>query len=260
MRPPTSPASMRAARSAPSDSREKSTPTRIRIRPRATFGSYPFTRAIGTTRATRRESPSETAATSSRNDAAESCGEFLFASSYMSPRASPLRRPAESDGAGATLTKGGCHACCSGGNRPEDPAGRFARTLVELADGGAGQVTGEFVTHGCRHRPDRPPHARMGRAPARSEDPLHSLRRGVSLEGELSTLREKEDAERLVRVLAGVKGVHNLLTVAATSVDPRRLRTSIEEALELEAEREAEKISVNVEGGTVSLEGRVRTW
>src|SRR6266540_4324306 len=78
----------------------------------------------------------------------------------------------------------------------------------------------------------------------------------VSLEGELSTLREKEDAERLVRVLAGVKGVHNLLTVAATSVDPRRLRTSIEEALELEAE----KISVNVEGGTVSLEGRVRTW
>jgi osmotically-inducible protein OsmY len=82
----------------------------------------------------------------------------------------------------------------------------------------------------------------------------------VSLEGELSTLREKEDAERLVRVLAGVKGVHNLLTVAATSVDRQQLRTSIEEALELEAEREAEKIRVNVEGGTVTLEGRVRTW
>jgi len=55
-------------------------------------------------------------------------------------------------------------------------------------------------------------------------------------------------------------GVHNLLTVAATSVDPRQRRTSIEEALELEAEREAEKIRVNVEGGTVTLEGRVRTW
>ncbi len=82
----------------------------------------------------------------------------------------------------------------------------------------------------------------------------------VSLEGELSTLREKEDAERLVRVLAGVKGVHNLLTVAATSIDPQRLRTSIEEALELEAEREAEKISVNVQGDTVTLEGRIRTW
>src|SRR6266545_3554164 len=191
MWPPTSPASMRAARSAQSDSREKSTPTRIRIRPRATFGSYPFTRAIGTTRATRRESPSETAATSSRNDAAESCGEFLFASSYMSPRASPLRRPAESDGAGATLTKGGCHACCSGGNRPEDPAGRFARTLVELADGGAGQVTGEFVTYGCRNRPDRPPHARMGRAPARPEDPLHSLRRvGLTRGGALDAAGE----------------------------------------------------------------------
>src|SRR6266540_5328477 len=47
----------------------------------------------------------------------------------------------------------------------------------------------------------------------------------VSLEGELSTLREKEDAERLVRVLAGVKGVDSQLPVAATSVAPRRFRT-----------------------------------
>src|SRR6266540_7097662 len=63
----------------------------------------------------------------------------------------------------------------------------------------------------------------------------------VSLEGELSTLREKEDAEKVVCVLAGVQGVHNLLTVAAPRVDPQQLRESIEKALELEAEREAEK-------------------
>ena len=82
----------------------------------------------------------------------------------------------------------------------------------------------------------------------------------VTLEGELPSLREKEDAEKVVRVLSGVRGVHNLLTVAPPRVDPRQLHESIEKALELEAEREAEKITVNVEGGTVTLEGRLRTW
>lgn len=82
----------------------------------------------------------------------------------------------------------------------------------------------------------------------------------VSLEGEVSSPREKQDAEKVVRVLSGVQGVHNRLTVAAPGVDPRRLHEFIEEALELQAEREAEKISVNVEGGTVTLEGRLRTW
>jgi osmotically-inducible protein OsmY len=82
----------------------------------------------------------------------------------------------------------------------------------------------------------------------------------VTLEGEVSTLREKEDAERLVRVLKGVQGIHNLLRVAAANVDARVLRRSIEDALELEAEREAERIGVSVEGDTVTLEGKVRTW
>jgi osmotically-inducible protein OsmY len=82
----------------------------------------------------------------------------------------------------------------------------------------------------------------------------------VTLEGEVSTPREKEDAERVVRVLAGVQGVHNLLKVSPTTVDPQVLRQSIEDALELEAEREAERISVNIDGDTVTLEGKVRTW
>ena len=82
----------------------------------------------------------------------------------------------------------------------------------------------------------------------------------VRLEGEVSTSREKEDAERVVRVLAGVQGVDNLLTVCPSRVDPQVLRRSIEDALELEAEREAERISVNIDGDTVTLEGKVRTW
>ncbi len=82
----------------------------------------------------------------------------------------------------------------------------------------------------------------------------------VSLQGEVSTPREKEDAEKVVSVLAGVRGVDNFLTVAAPALDPGQLRESIEEALELEAEREAEKIILNVDGGTVTLEGSLRTW
>ncbi len=82
----------------------------------------------------------------------------------------------------------------------------------------------------------------------------------VTLEGQVSTLREKKDAERVVRFLSGVKGVNDRLTVTPTKADPNQLKKAIEEALERRAEREAEKIGVKVENGTVTLEGRVRTW
>lgn len=82
----------------------------------------------------------------------------------------------------------------------------------------------------------------------------------VTLEGEVSTLREKLDAERVVRGLPGVEVVTNRITVAPIKADPVRLRKSIEKALERRAEREAETIQVKVEDGTVTLEGKVRTW
>jgi osmotically-inducible protein OsmY len=82
----------------------------------------------------------------------------------------------------------------------------------------------------------------------------------VTLEGEVATLREKEDCEGAVRNLAEVRGVRNRLVVAAVKADPVKLRESIEEALERRAEREAERIRVSVEEGIVTLEGKVRTW
>jgi osmotically-inducible protein OsmY len=82
----------------------------------------------------------------------------------------------------------------------------------------------------------------------------------VTLEGEVSTLREKEDAVAAIRNLTGVQGVRNRLFVAAVKADPVKLRESIEEALERRAEREAEHIRVRVEDGTLVLEGKVRTW
>jgi osmotically-inducible protein OsmY len=82
----------------------------------------------------------------------------------------------------------------------------------------------------------------------------------VTLDGEVATLREKEDAEAALRNLSGIRGVRNRLFVTAVKADPVKLKESIEEALERRAEREAERIRVRVEDGTVTLEGQVRTW
>jgi osmotically-inducible protein OsmY len=82
----------------------------------------------------------------------------------------------------------------------------------------------------------------------------------VTLEGQVNTLLQKEDAARAIRGVRGVKGVNNWLTVASVKADPVQLRKSIEQALERRAEREAEKIRVTVDDGIVTLEGRVRTW
>ena len=82
----------------------------------------------------------------------------------------------------------------------------------------------------------------------------------VTLEGQVHTLRQKEDAARAIRRVSGVKGMNNLLTVVPIKADPGQLRKSIEQALERRAEREAEKINVEVQDGVVTLQGRIRTW
>ena len=82
----------------------------------------------------------------------------------------------------------------------------------------------------------------------------------VTLEGEVEFLREREDAGRVVRYLAGVKGVWNKITVKTKLLQPGEVRKTIEDALERRAEREAESIQVGVAEGTVTLTGRVRSW
>jgi osmotically-inducible protein OsmY len=91
---------------------------------------------------------------------------------------------------------------------------------------------------------------------------IHSTVRDgfVTLEGEVETLREREDAERAVRGLSGVAGIFNRLTIKPAKADPAQVRKSIEQALERRAAWEAEGIRVKVEDGAVILEGRVRSW
>ena len=82
----------------------------------------------------------------------------------------------------------------------------------------------------------------------------------VTLSGTVDYLSEREDAERAVRHLAGVKGVTNQLVVAEQEIEPEEVRSIIEAALERRADRAAQRIKVTVVEGAVTLSGVVRNW
>jgi osmotically-inducible protein OsmY len=81
----------------------------------------------------------------------------------------------------------------------------------------------------------------------------------VTLKGEVEWQYQKEDAERVVRRLTGVKGVTNLITVKPR-VTPSELKKKIENALVRNAEIDAHKITVEVQGSKAILKGTVRAW
>jgi osmotically-inducible protein OsmY len=81
----------------------------------------------------------------------------------------------------------------------------------------------------------------------------------VTLKGEVEWQYQKEDAERVVRRLTGVKGVINSITVKPR-LTPSELKNKIEKALVRSAETDAERIQVEVQGGKVILRGTVRSW
>lgn len=82
----------------------------------------------------------------------------------------------------------------------------------------------------------------------------------VTLDGTVERWSEREDAERAVRNLSGVKGVVNRMTVTPTTPVTEDVRTAIEHALERRAEREARRIRVDVRNGAVTLTGPVHSW
>jgi osmotically-inducible protein OsmY len=83
----------------------------------------------------------------------------------------------------------------------------------------------------------------------------------ITLRGEVEWEFEKREAERVVRRLAGVRGVTNLITVRPrVRSSPEELRRRIEDALVRSAETDAERIRVEVDGDRVVLTGTVRSW
>jgi osmotically-inducible protein OsmY len=82
----------------------------------------------------------------------------------------------------------------------------------------------------------------------------------VVLKGDVESWTQRDDAERAVRNLSGVRGVTNRLEVKPPKVAAGEVQKSIEDALERQAEREAKRIKLDVRDGRVTLSGSVRSW
>ena len=82
----------------------------------------------------------------------------------------------------------------------------------------------------------------------------------VTLEGDVDTWRQREDAESAIRNLEGVRAVVNVIDVKAPKVDAARVRRSIEDALERQAEREAKRVWVEMHDGEAKVFGTVHSW
>jgi osmotically-inducible protein OsmY len=81
----------------------------------------------------------------------------------------------------------------------------------------------------------------------------------VTLKGDVDWQFQKQDAERVVRRLTGVKGVSNLITIKPKA-SPSEIKRKIEDALVRTAESDAQSITVEVHGTKVTLRGTVRSW
>jgi osmotically-inducible protein OsmY len=81
----------------------------------------------------------------------------------------------------------------------------------------------------------------------------------VTLRGEVEWQYQKEDAERVVRRLQGVRGISNLIVIRPR-LSPTAVKDKIEQALVRSAELDAQRISVTVDGSKVILTGTVRSW
>jgi osmotically-inducible protein OsmY len=81
----------------------------------------------------------------------------------------------------------------------------------------------------------------------------------VTINGEVEWQYQKQEVERVIRPLWGVKGVSNLITVKPLA-SPADLKRKIEDALVRSAQVDAKNITVEVLGSKAVLKGRVRSW
>jgi len=81
----------------------------------------------------------------------------------------------------------------------------------------------------------------------------------VTLKGTVDWNFQRDAAEENVRRLTGVRGVNNLIIIQP-GITAKAVRTKIESALQRRAVKDARKISVDVQGGKVTLRGEVHCW
>ena len=81
----------------------------------------------------------------------------------------------------------------------------------------------------------------------------------VTLEGEVEWGYQRTAAEGAVRELMGVTGVSNLVKVKP-KLGPADVEKKIREALSRQADREAGRLAITVDGSLVTLRGTVHSW
>lgn len=82
----------------------------------------------------------------------------------------------------------------------------------------------------------------------------------VTLDGTVERWSQRDDAERAIRNLSGVRTVVNKIVVKSSKPVTEDIKKAIEQALERRAEREARRIQVEVRNGVATLTGTVHTW
>ncbi len=89
---------------------------------------------------------------------------------------------------------------------------------------------------------------------------LIEVERGwVTLEGQLDWHYQQQRAHDAVAHLRGVKGVRNLITLKS-HITPDDVRARIESAFERNANLDASRVRVEVDGGRITLRGNLPTW
>lgn len=82
----------------------------------------------------------------------------------------------------------------------------------------------------------------------------------VTLEGTADYWTQRDDAQRAIKNLDGVRGIINRIEVRPPAVPTDRVRHAIEGALERHAEREARRVSLEVSDGRVTVSGVVGSY
>ena len=81
----------------------------------------------------------------------------------------------------------------------------------------------------------------------------------VTLEGQVEWQYQRSTAENSVRRIKGIKGVSNLIQLKPHA-QPAEIKRKIQEAFRRNAEVDANRITVEANGGEVILKGTVRSW
>jgi osmotically-inducible protein OsmY len=88
---------------------------------------------------------------------------------------------------------------------------------------------------------------------------LHVQNGWVTLRGQVDWEFQRRSAENAVRLLTGVKGVTNQISIKP-NVQPTDLKRRIQSALARNASAEANSVRATIADGRVTLEGTVHSW